>query len=349
MKISLHILTILVSGLLTGCASTETQKVEALNIGSMIQPLTEKGVFKVEGYHCWGPQIVKGDDEKYYLIYSRWAKQGGDWMTTSEVAVAIADQVEGPYRHLKVLLKGRGPGHWDELMAHNPKLKRFGDKYYLYYISSKDGPTRGHIRDSQRIGVAVSTSLLGPYIPSESPIVEPQAPIHNITVNPGVVQMPDGRYLMILKGDIKPKKPEDRMPQRVQGLAISKSPEGPFEVLPEVAIQDIDTEDASIWHDANRKKFFAVFHAHKYIGLIESNDGRNWQAAEHYTITGNELQRADGSALKTRAPLQRPSIYLENSEPRALCLAVPKPGDWHCVIVPLKKQQEPDSMAEAAQ
>ena len=49
------------------------------------------------------------------------------------IAIATADQLEGPYRHSKVLLTGRGPGHWDELMAHNPKLKRFGDKYYLYY------------------------------------------------------------------------------------------------------------------------------------------------------------------------------------------------------------------------
>lgn len=340
MRKLLHVLTILLSSLMTSCASMDANKVDDLNIGAMIQPFTDKGVFKVEGYHCWGPQIVKGDDGKYYLIYSRWAKRGGDWMTTSEVALAVADQVEGPYRHLKILLKGRGPGHWDELMAHNPKLKRFGGKYYLYYISSKNGPTRGHIRDSQRIGVAVSTSILGPYTPSERPIVEPQGPIYNITVNPGVVQMPDGRYLMILKGDIKPKQPEDPMPQRVQGLAISKFPNGPFEVLSDVAIQDIDTEDASIWYDKNRKKFFAVFHAHKYIGLIESSDGRKWQQAEHYTITGNELQRAIGSPLKTRAPLQRPSVYIENSEPRALCLAVPQPGDWHCVIVPLKIAKE---------
>ena len=337
---------LLISGLMTGFAFGQVQEsqitkkaADTLDIGSMIQPLTPAGVFKVTGYNCWGPQIIKGDNQKYYLVYSRWAKKGGNWLTTSEIALAVSDQLEGPYHHLKVLLRGRGPGHWDELMAHNPKLKRFGDKYYLYYISSKGGATRGHIRDSQRMGVAISDSLLGPYKPSDSPIIEPGKPVYNITVNPGITEMADGRYLMILKGDIKPKKPSERMPQRVQGLAVSKSPTGPFQMRTDIAIRDIDTEDASIWYDPQRKKYFAVFHAHQYIGLIQSEDGYEWHRAKHYKITGNELQRADGSTLKTKAPLQRPSIFIEDGEPRALCLAVPSPKDWHCVIVPLQKKK----------
>jgi beta-xylosidase len=306
-----------------------------LDIASMIQPVTPAGGFRLDDYSCWGPNIIKGEDDKYYLIYSRWAKKGGNWLSSSEIALAVSETLEGPYQHLKVLLRGRGPGHWDELMAHNPRLKRFGDKYYLYYISSRNGPSRGHIRDSQRIGVAVSDSILGPYSPSEAPIVEPAEPVYTITVNPDVTQMADGTYLMILKGDIKPRKPADPMPQRVQGLAISKSPTGPFQMLKETAIHDMDTEDASIWYDQKRERYFAVFHAHEYIGLIESRDGFKWQRAAHYKITGNEIRRADGSMLKTKKPLQRPSIFIENGEPRALCLAVPAPDDWHCVVVPL--------------
>ena len=60
----------------------------------MIQPVPRSGVFKVEGYHCWGPQIIKGDAGRYYLAYSRWAKEGGDWLTTSEIAIAVSDNVE---------------------------------------------------------------------------------------------------------------------------------------------------------------------------------------------------------------------------------------------------------------
>jgi len=42
-----------------------------LEIGAMIQPLAESGVFKVEGYFCWCPHLLK-DEGKYYLVYSRW-------------------------------------------------------------------------------------------------------------------------------------------------------------------------------------------------------------------------------------------------------------------------------------
>jgi hypothetical protein len=237
---------------------------------------------------------------------------------------------------LQVLLQGAGPGHWDELMAHNPKLHRFGDKYYLYYISSRAGPTHGHVRDSQRTGAAVADALRGPYRRLDHPIVEPAAPVFNLTVNPAVVARPAGGYLMMIKGDIKPKLPTERMPQRVQGLALAERPEGPFHLQPQLAIRDLDTEDASLWYDATRRRYFAVFHAHKYIGLIESTDGLNWRRAEHYQVTtGNEVRRADGTVLRTKAPLQRPGVFLENGMPRVLTLAVPDGDDWYCVTVPL--------------
>lgn len=183
--------------------------------------------------------------------------------------MAVGDKPEGPFKHLKVLLQGRGPCHWDELMAHNPKLYRFGDKYYLYYISSRSGASRGHVRESQRTGVAIADSLLGPYRRLDKPIVEPAAPVFDVTVNPAVTAMPDGRFLMMLKGDLKPKAPVDPVAQRVQGIAVADRPEGPFRIQPELAIRDINTEDAALWYDAVRRKYFAVFHAYTYIGLIE--------------------------------------------------------------------------------
>ena len=101
---------------------------DTLDICAMIRPLPDEGIFRDEGYFCWGPNVVKGDDGKYYMAYSRWpeeTKQAG-WLTDSEIALAAADQPNGPYEHLKVLLKGRGPGHWDELMAHNRRLLCLG-------------------------------------------------------------------------------------------------------------------------------------------------------------------------------------------------------------------------------
>ncbi|HPA18423.1 MAG TPA: hypothetical protein PLU30_11805 [Verrucomicrobiae bacterium] len=222
-------------------------------------------------------------------------------------------------------------------MAHNPKLYRFGEKYYLYYISSRSGPTRGHVRDSQRTGVAVADTLPGPYRRSDQPIVEPSAPVFNVTVNPAVAQMTDGRYLMMLKGDLAPKAPTDAVAQRVQGIAVADRPGGPFCIQPELAIRDINTEDAALWWDAARSKYFAVFHAYTYIGLIESTDGFRWGQAKHYrVVVGNELKKVDGTMLRTRPPLQRPDVFIEDGLPRALTLAIPEDQDWYCAVISLK-------------
>ena len=309
---------------------------DTLDVGTMIQPLTADGIFREDRYFCWGPSLIKGDDGRYYMAYSRWpeATQQAGWLTDSEIALAVADRPEGPYEHVQVLLNGRGPGHWDELMAHNPKLKRFGDQYYLYYISSRAGETRWHIRDSQRTGVAVADSILGPYQRFDAPLIEPEEPIYNLAVNPGVTQMADGRYLFIVKGDIEPKKPEDPMPQRIQALGLADSPTGPVKLLPDPAIADIDTEDASIWYDEKREVYYAVFHAHTYIGLIASDDGISWRRAKNYEITGKALRRANGSTLEP-SRLERPSVFVEEGEPRVLCLGGATDNGWICILLPL--------------
>ena len=311
-----------------------------LNIGAMVQPLPDSGVFRLDDHHTWGPQVSKGQDGRYYLVYSRWPKNTF-WWRASEIALAVSERAEGPYSHLSVLLAGRGPGHWDEAVAHNPKIKLFNGRYYLYYVSGLAKDDLSHYRVTQQIGVAVSDSITGPYQRLDEPILGPSPPLYNLAVNPGVSQMPDGRYLMIMKGEIRPVPAGVPKPQRIQGMAIASTPVGPFEMLPEPAIRNIDTEDASLWYDRRRNKYFAIFHAHSFVGLIESSDGFNWQEAEHYQIVaGNRLLRADGSMLQmTDRPLQRPNIFVEGGEPRLLTLAVPDPSGWHVVIVPLAEKK----------
>ncbi|NOY80632.1 MAG: hypothetical protein GXP31_06460 [Kiritimatiellaeota bacterium] len=312
---------------------------DTLDLASMIQPPTGDSIHREAGWFCWGPNLIRGEDGRIWMVYSRWPRNTGPggWLTDSEIALAVADVPAGPYTHVDVLLRGRGPDHWDELMAHNPKIKRFGNRYYLYYISSRSGPTRGHIRDSQRTGVAVGDNLRGPYRRFDKPMATPTPPIYNVAVNPGVTQMPDGRFLLIIKGDIAPKKPTAPFPQRLQALAVSDSPTGPFEFLPEPAIADIDTEDASIWYDSARAIYYGVFHAHRYIGLIASDDGIRWRRARHYVVTEKRLRRADGDLLEPQR-LERPSVFLEAGKPRVLCLGGCRGDDWYCLTIPLAPQ-----------
>jgi hypothetical protein len=128
------------------------------------------------------------------------------------------------------------------------------------------------------------------------------------------------------------------MPQRVQGLAQSDTPEGPFEIQPHLALADFDTEDASIWYDAKRKRYYAIFHAHSHIGLITSTDGRHWKKARHYEVTDKTFPGKDGEPYEVRS-IERPFVFVEAGQPRVLCLSIRKHGSkaMMCLLVPLAK------------
>ena len=283
-----------------------------------LKPYSDENHFKTDGYFNWGGSILQGEDGKYYLFYSRWPQSHGflAWLTHSEVAIAVSESPSGPWKYHSTALKGKRDGSWNSAMAHNPKIKKFGDTYYLYYISTptelsdeelrataKGGyrhPNWGPLRSEQRIGVATSKSLLGPWETQDKPLVQPKEPVFTLTVNPAVTQMPDSRFLMILKGDKKPVRS-----QRVQAVAISDYPDHGFEIQPELAIKDFDTEDVSIWYDSAREKYFATYHAHSHYGVIESIDGFSWT---HTVDFPKALRHENGSVYKVRR-MERPFVY----------------------------------------
>lgn len=314
-----------------------------LNLKDILLPVQPNGIYRETDYFCWCPYLIREVDKQFhdskrvYMVYSRWPKTlgHGGWLTGSEVALAVSDCPQGTFQHRKVIIKGRGSGFWDECMAHNPRIEKFDDCYYMYYISSRRGESFGHIRDSQRVGVAVAHHIEGPYERFDKPLIEPSPPLYNITTNPTVTRMPDGRYLFIIKGDIKTKQPHEKMPQRIQAIGIADSPLGPVHILPNPAICDIDTEDACLWYDAIRQRYYAIFHAHTYIGLITSEDGIHWKRSSNYHVTDKRIAMADGSFLIPER-LERPSVYFEDGHPRMLCLGAANGDDWYNLLVPLK-------------
>lgn len=325
---------------------------DTLNINKMIKPLTKEGVFRDSLYYNWGGSIIKDERGNYHLFYSRWKKKYtfNGWLTFSEIAHAISNTPTGPWKYKETVLKGSGKGHWDEITAHNPKIKYFDGKYYLYYISTNLGgkeythqdlmelstaslkdKDRAVLRKNQRTGVAVSNAINGPWKRMNKALIEPSGPIENITVNPAISQGKDGKYYLIVKGD----KPNEQKFIRNQAIAVSNSPTGPFVMQPNPVIGDLDTEDVSMWYDEKQAKFYAVFHAHSFIGLMTSMDGLNWKKAEHYNITDKKIVLEDGSILIPNR-MERPFIYLENGNPVVLCLAIKKEDDSYTVFIPLK-------------
>ena len=319
--------------------------------------VSQENIFKTEGYYNWGSSIIKERDGKYHLFYSRWKKEYGfhGWLTHSEIAHATSKSPAGPWKYKETVLLGAGQGNWDAITAHNPKIKYFEGKYYLYYIATNMGgkdyteeelvetaktgyshPNWKILRPNQRTGVAVSNSLNGPWSRMDKPLVEPSGPITTLTVNPAIDKGKDGKYYLIIKGD----KPNEKRFIRNQAVAVAEHPDGPFEIKEKPVIDYMDTEDMSIWYDENRDRFYGVFHAHNYIGLVTSENGTDWEKANEFVLKNKEILMEDGTVIGPDR-MERPFVYHEGGEPKVLSVAVKKGEESYAVFIPIIKNKSP--------
>jgi len=319
--------------------------------------VSQENIFKTEGYYNWGSSIIKERDGKYHLFYSRWKKEYGfhGWLTHSEIAHATSKSPSGPWKYKETVLLGAGQGNWDAITAHNPKIKYFKGKYYLYYIATNMGgkdyteeelvetaktgyshPNWKILRPNQRTGVAVSNSLNGPWSRMDKPLLEPSGPIITLTVNPAIDKGKDGKYYLIIKGD----KPNEKKFIRNQAVAVAEHPDGPFEIKEKPVIDYMDTEDMSIWYDENRDRFYGVFHAHNFIGLVTSENGTDWEKANEFVLKNKEILMEDGTVIGPDR-MERPFVYHEGGEPKVLSVAVKKGEESYAVFIPIIKNKSP--------
>lgn len=212
---------------------------------SLADQMARPYVFADPAWFHWGGTPVLSDDGQYHLYYDRWARNNGrlmrGWLYVSQIAHATASQPEGPYQFRDIALQGAGEkpaGRWDAVNAHNAYCVRLPDpdtgklRYYLYFIANRD--TNNMTDDwfdhivNQRIGVAVADSPNGPWTRSPQPACVPQAPLRSYVVNPGVTRLPDGRFLMLLKGRELDTVFSGSMGAYLQGWALADRPTGPF-------------------------------------------------------------------------------------------------------------------------
>ena len=345
------LLAVLILGLMTSCKI----KTDDLSFKDQIQSISKENIFKTEGYYNWCSSTIKGEDGKYHLFYSRWKKDYSfyGWLTHSEVAHAVSDKPAGPWEYVETVMQSRGNEHWDAITVHNPKIKKFNGKYYLYYVSTNLGdrsytekeiietantgyshPLWSVLRPNQRVGVAVASTINGPWERLDQPLIEPSGPITTLTVNPAITEGKDGKFYLIIKGD----KPNDKNFARNQAIAISNSPTGPFEMQPNAVIDDLDTEDMSIWYDKKRDFFYGVFHAHTFIGMVSSPDGINWNKANEYKIMSKAIPKKNGGSILPDR-MERPFIYIEDNHPKVLNLAVKKEDESYIVFLPIEEEK----------
>lgn len=267
--------------------------------------LTGRAVLRIPGYFVWGGSVIKGEYGKYHMFFSRWIA-GSDhpefrdgWLINSEICYAISDYPDRGFHFIKVILRGRRyegkPEAWDAQSVHNPHIRKFDNKYYLYYTGSKDPGRRPHgspgadvdfrnrLQQSQKIGVIVfehfEELLNGDYVRSEIPLLSPRTrvkktdaidpspawtrakPDNMIVVNPSVVfNSVTGKYMLYFKGNLY-----DPSWRGVHGVAVGDSPIGPFKALNDfvfdIRMDDgriASAEDPFVWYNPKEKLFYAV-------------------------------------------------------------------------------------------
>jgi len=282
-------------------------KVKALPINGKIDGniISGSSVLNDPDRFVWGGSVVKGADNKYHMLYSTWEcgdsipKFSDSWVLHSKIAYAVSDYPDRDFKFQKIVLQGRelegDSTAWDAQMVHNAHVRKFNNKYYLYYSGSKDpgiqpkgskGESvnkRNRIQQNQCIGVIEFNSfedlVNGNFKRFDTPILSPRTrvkpnhivnpspeetkikPDNIIVVNPSVVQRPtDGKYLLYFKGNFY--NPGWR---GVHGVAIADSPTGPFTATDNFVF-DIRNEDGTIangedpyvWYHKNHKKFYVV-------------------------------------------------------------------------------------------
>ena len=220
-------------------------------------------LFADPGFYHWGGTPVKGEDGLYHLFYDRWPRGNPrgmfGWLYISQIARATANKPEGPYEFREVALSGPGdspPGRWDAVNRHNAYGTRLPDpatgkiRYFLYFIANRGGKSMEdewlvHV-GNQRIGVAISDHPSGPWETHPRPVIEPDGPLQHYVVNPGVTRLPDGRFLMVLKG--RGSKADGTWGPMRHGWALAERPEGPFRIQPTLLFPDsVSAEDPCVW------------------------------------------------------------------------------------------------------
>ncbi|WP_283433937.1 glycoside hydrolase family protein [Neorhodopirellula lusitana] len=280
----------------------------------------------------WGSSPLKDDQGVYHLFVARWPsslKVNPGWRSHSEIAHFCAPSPTGPFQFQEVALAGtHKDGNWEKFAPHNPLIKKFGDTYALIYIARMNPKAN----NTQRIGLATSSSLSGPWHRRDEPLLSPSiVEGENWTFgsgvgvnNPAMLQMPDGRFFLYFKA----KKKSGGAAK--MGLAIADHLEGPYVIQKDpVTDNQASVEDGYVFLGSDQRVHFITTDNH---GILQKGGGLHWVSddglkfrspTQAYYPLDHYIKKADYPNAKTiYGPgiwkCERPQILVENGEPKWL-------------------------------
>lgn len=280
----------------------------------------------------WDMAPIFDESGLVHLFVGRWPSDG-DWLVNAQIVHAVSDHPEGPYEVLDTLFQN------DTISYYNPQIYQ-GDGIYVMVYAYKE---RSLARINQKVGLATSTSLDGPWVESPfNPVLAPSYQPGSFDClhasNPSFHKDLDGKYRIYYKtiSDL----PDDPY-LRTISLAISESIEGPYEAFPGNPVlsyveNGLDVEDP--YNFIYKEKYYMILEdrmgvATTYLnlptdpdtvrlggwrpGLIyESEDGVHWEKPEIAVWT---------NAFYFKEPVyrfERPHILWKEGEPEYLFMSL---------------------------
>jgi len=306
-------------------------------------------ILETDGWWIWGCSPIEAPDGKIHVFFSRWPVESGipdspmrGWLTHSEIAHAIADKPEGPYRIAGTVLKGRGGNYWDSVTIHNPTVHKVGDKYALFYMGNStpehiDKDLNNYV-ETKRVGLAMADSLDGPWIrigdqPLINPASDPDAWDSCCTTNPSFIQHPNGQFWLYYKSwDFKSWR--EVHGNRKYGLAIADDIRGPYRKHPENPLVDYSKisagengqiEDAYVFMENGEfymtMRDMGVFSQSGGL-IVKSTDGIHWSTPQIAFRNADCYFKEPDVSLERAGQLERPQILMRDGHPAYLFVAM---------------------------
>jgi hypothetical protein len=309
----------------------------ASDFSKLLKPVGR--ILELPDYYVWGCSPIYAPDGKVHVFYSRWPVSAGfgGWLTCCEIAHAVAEQPEGPYETVEVVVAPRGGDWWDSTTCHNPTIHRVGNRYVLFYMGTSDGTVY-----TKRIGMATADSLDGPWKRSDRPIIEPDpdpaAWNSMCTTNPAFLQPPNGELWLYYKSwcindwekDIANGLREGtadvgRFTNRQYGLAVADQLEGPWKKVgdgPMINLRHLgdnaQSEDAYLWIEDGRFRMIMRdmgYWNHEYGLLFESEDGIRWGEPTVAFYESARYFSEESEGMERGGRFERTQLLMKNGKP----------------------------------
>lgn len=298
-----------------------------------------------ETHYVWDCSVIYAEG-KYHMFSSHWKKEWGfgwNWVFNSQIIHCVADQPQGPYQFLRVVLPRRGREYFDGMNTHNTCIRYYGGKYYLYYMGTTYGgpipegeetsPEYNlEVWNKKRIGVAVADSIYGEFVRRDTPLLEPRDCSHwdcTVTTNPAVAILPSGKTYLVYKS----RRAAGATLQL--GVAVADRPDGEFTRLSDDPIlrfdhPDMHVEDPFLWYDEKRNKFCVVAKDDSKNGhpgitgewgsgfYAESDDCIHFTVEEDPKVYSRYVTWADGTQSQ-QGNMERPWILFDEDQ-KPVCL-----------------------------